>query len=248
MQLIRNLLKSDKSVFRKGNHQPDTALLVLLGLGSFRANWEIIGDGFSTIGDMDVYVPDIIARKSITASAEKLHQFILTHGLADYQNLNIFTYIMGGRILNQYLAQHKLPNLSAIIYDRSPIQELASVILTARFPRLSWLFFGNILRELAESSYQPCPIDDVPIGLLIENKATPLMRRFKREALAIRPLDWRSEAFQHPHHDIVYVPINHDEMYWRFDLFMDDVRSFFQTRRFLKNSNRKPLEIAPFRK
>lgn len=246
MQIVRNIVTKEKSSIRQMGY--DDALIVLVGLGNLLVDWEKLADGFTQIQGMDIFVPDVIRRESIGQSVEALHRFIEVHGLFKYQKVHVFAYILGGRILNQYLSMYTLSNLASIVYDRSPIQELAPIFATKHYPRLARLIFGKIIHELARTSYQPCPVDDIPIGLVIESKATPIMRFFKRRESNFPSLDWSGKTFQQPYGDLTYVPLNHNEMYWRFNVFIRQLEHFYQLGDFGSNARRTPFEDNPFEK
>lgn len=245
MQILKNAIVKDKSVIRKqsGNQE---AIIVLVGLGNLLVVWQKLCDGFAQIDDADIYVPDIISRESIGQSVERLHEFISSHDLAQYQKVHVFAYILGGRILNQYLINYNIHRLASIVYDRSPIQELAPIISTQQYPRLSKLMFGEIIHEVAKTPYRDCSMTNVSIGLLIESKVTPIMRFFKKHTSLFQPFDWSGEAFNQPYNDIMYLQINHNEMYWRFDVFINQIKRFYQTGNFGDNVQRIPYQIDPF--
>jgi len=246
MQIVRNIVTKEKSSIRQMGY--DDALIVLVGLGNLLVDWEKLADGFTQTQGMDIFVPDVIRRESIGQSVEALYRFIEVHKLSKYQRVHVFAYILGGRILNQFLSMYTLPNLASIVYDRSPIQELAPVLATKHYPRLARLIFGKIIHELARTSYQPCPVDDIPIGLIIEGKATPIMCFFRRLESHFPLLDWSGEAFQQPYGDLMYVPLNHNEMYWRFDVYIKQLEYFYQSGNFGENARRIPFEDNPFEK
>jgi hypothetical protein len=245
LHLVRNLFTRDRSVVLA---QPGrrTALLVLPGFGMLGANWQQMARAFAGAGDVDVYLPDYFARESVAACAGNLHTFVQAHDLHRYERLHAFAYILGGWVLNTYLRQHSLPHLHTVIYDRSPIQDRAPRTITDLFPRLARLVMGHVLQDLAHTPYPPLPRDDVRIGLMIENDVTSLMRVFKRHALALRPLTWEPEQFGQPHDDACYVPLNHDEMYRRFDVFMGEARHFYAHGSFRPAARRTPYTQEPF--
>lgn len=245
MQLIRNLLTQDRSVCLT---QPGrtTALLILPGFGTMKADWSTLAQGFAATGDYDVYLPDYFARESVGACAAKLETFVAANQLHRYERIVAFAYILGGWVFNRYLQANPLPNLHAVVYDRSPIQDLAPVAITQAFPLLTRLVAGRVVADLAQTPYPPQPQADVNVGLIIENGVTASMRPFRRMVLRTRSLTWNPDQFRQPHTDYCYVPLNHDEMYDQFDAFVPQVAHFYAHGRFGDAARRDPYTQDPF--
>ncbi|MEL6408453.1 MAG: hypothetical protein AAFR81_29065 [Chloroflexota bacterium] len=237
MQVVRNALTQDKTrIIRRG---ADKALLVLVGLSSELANWNTIAQCFDSL-DMDIFVPDYVARPSLAGCVESVADFIITENLASYQELHVFAYILGGAIFNRYLAENDLPNLRSIIYDRSPHQERAPRVAADLFPSLARLSFGNVVLELADNPYQPCPREDIHRALLIETKRTTLMQIFAWHARKMGAIHWEANTFGQAHDDYVYIPLDHTQMYARLGAFSSLLSHFYAHGHFPENANRTP--------
>ena len=136
--------------------------------------------------DMDVYIPDVLLRKSLAASSEALADFVEAHSFAEYAEVRAICYIAGAYLLHTQVLATPMPNLMAIVYDRSPTQERAPAAAMERIPKLGMLKLGRVLRDLSEVDWPPVPTGEhLHKGLIIENRATPLMR-FCRQ----RPKSW----------------------------------------------------------
>ena len=101
-----------------------TALLILNGFGGTRggckaqmAYWEDSG--------MDVYIADVLLRKSLAVSTKALADFVEEYDLAEYGEIKAICYIAGAYLLHTQVLTTPMPNLTAIVYDRSPTQERA---------------------------------------------------------------------------------------------------------------------------
>lgn len=142
MQFLRNTITKDKTQIVRRNHQQ--ALLVLVGLGSKSSNWKAIAQCFDTL-PMDIFVPDFISNDSLDACTDNLAIFIAQQDLSTYKELHVFAYILGGAVFNRYLADHELPNLTSILYDRSPWQERAPKVIIDTVPWLARLTIGQTI-------------------------------------------------------------------------------------------------------
>ena len=223
-----------------------TALLILNGFGGTRggckaqmAYWEDSG--------MDVYIADVLLRKSLAASTEALADFVEEYDLAEYGEIKAICYIAGAYLLHTQVLATPMPNLTAIVYDRSPTQERAPAAAMERIPKLGMLKLGRILRDLSEVVWPPVPTGEhLHKGLIIENRATPLMRFLQAEAKAMGPLvyDWR--AIDPTAHDAFHVALDHDMMYVRWDVLGEPMRYFFEHGQFPEGLPRKRIHYRPF--
>ncbi|MFZ9056070.1 MAG: hypothetical protein ACO2ZL_09705, partial [Flavobacteriales bacterium] len=101
-----------------------TALLIMNGFGGTSSGCKAQMEFWGNQG-MDVFIPDVLLRKSLNASSAAMHEFMEEYAIADYGDVKAVCYIAGAFLLHTELESHPLPNLSAIIYDRSPTQERA---------------------------------------------------------------------------------------------------------------------------
>lgn len=223
-----------------------TALLIMNGFGGSRSGCKAQMAFWQDAG-MDVYIPDVLLRESLAASSEALAAFVEEQSLAEYGEVKAICYIAGAYLLHTQLEASPMPNLTAIIYDRSPTQERAPTAAIARIPVLSTLMLGGVLRELSEVEWPPIPAaGTVQKGLAIENRATPLMRFLRAEAEAMGPLvyDWR--AIDPTAQDAFHVALDHDMMYVRWDVLGEPYRYFFEYGQFPEGLPRERIHNRPF--
>ncbi len=96
------------------------------------------------------------------------------------------------------------------------------------------------MADLAQTPYPPLPNQiHAHVGLMIEQRATGLMRLFKRWAQNMRALTWDATSFGQAYDDVCYVPLNHDLMYRRFDDFIPEVIHFSSSGRFSSQAIRE---------
>ncbi len=194
----------------------------------------------------DVHIPSYYSKDGMDQSVENLARYIDEHGLTEYDELYAMVYLMGGRVLNLYLDEHDLPNLTHIVYDRSPMQEQGPRMVVENMPRLANAMFGATIAEFAASDYSPIPRGDRRIGIIVECKATSYVRRHRDQLTPITPQSFRPEAFEQEHDDLIYVFRDHDEMYYSFDLIGPELLSFFRRGQFTEGAQRHPCVRDPF--
>jgi hypothetical protein len=241
---------SDIVVLEKNNTLPieqREALLILPGFGSMYHSLKEQRKAFSNKG-YDLFIPDYIAKGSIEQCAANVEEFIQKHHLDKYKKLYVFSYIIGSWTLNALIEKYSLRNIAGIIYDRSPLQERAPAILVKKHPVLSKIVFGKLIKELAQTPYKGIPNGPVLIGEFIESKATKLVRKNRKEAEAMGPVNWSPSALQQDYDDFAYLWQDHDQMYTRFDVTAPEVLLFFKTGKFSPGIARVPLARNPFEK
>jgi len=194
----------------------------------------------------DVFIPDYVSREGFDGSVANLEALIDEHRLEEYGEVCAFVYLMGGWTLNKYLETHEFGNLRKIVYDRSPYQEQAPRIFLENIPGIVHLLFGTAVDQMRDTPYPTLPKGDRKIGLLIENRATPYIRRHRDQLHPIGPGDWLPDAFGQEHDDRMHVFLHHDEIYYRLDEFGDELISFFETGRFTDEAARDPIDRNSF--
>jgi hypothetical protein len=221
------------------------ALLVLTGFGYGRAGKKAMRSLAPSIAaaGIDLYVPAYVTRSGLAASRAELERFIRERGLDRYDRLHAFAFIAGAWTLNPLLDRVELPNLTSVVYDRSPFQERAPKIAAAKLRVPAWLLYGSILFEVAKTPYPPLNAAHVRVGLIVESTPTPFIRRFKKAARAYGPFQFECDALGQRHDDCAYVPLNHDEMYTRFAHVWPELLSFIRTGRFTDTANRTPPAV-----
>jgi hypothetical protein len=223
------------------------AILILPGFGSKLHGNKDQKKYFSQT-EYDLFIPDYISRKSVEKSVDYVTRFMEKHHLSDYAKIHVFSYIVGSWTINSWILQHPKHNIASIVYDRSPLQERAPLVLVKDSPFLIRILAGPIMREFSQTPYPPIPKSDIKMGILVEGKATKLIRRHQRTTLAIGPIRWDLEQFNQAHDDALYTWLNHDDMYERFDVIGADILFFFKHGHFTDTARRIPLEGDPFEK
>lgn len=221
------------------------AILILPGFGSKMFGTKDIAD-FFFYKNYDVFIPDYISRESILDCVDNLNAFMGKYNLLEYKKIHVFAYILGSWTLNRWMERHPENNISSIVYDRSPLQERAPYALVKDMPLLIRLVSGKIMKEFAGWPYPSIIRRDIKIGILIESKATKLIRKHKRSALEPGEIKWDVADLQQEYNDFFYTPLNHDDMYTRFDVFGNEILYFFLKGRFTEDARRIPYEEDPF--
>jgi hypothetical protein len=225
-----------------------TALLIMNGFGGSKAACKA-QLGFWRDQGMDVFIPEVLLRPSLETSSEAMDAFMATHHLEDYKEVKVICYIAGAYLLHTFLVEHELPNLTSIVYDRSPTQERAPRAVIQKAPLLGKLSKGRVLEDLSTAEWpEPPAAPSLSKGLMIENRATSLMRFLEDECMAMGPLnfDWRS--IDSDADDAFHIALDHDMMYLRWDLLGAAVLHFFETGNFPSELSRERLAEDPFDK
>lgn len=225
-----------------------TALLIMNGFGGSKAACKAQLVFWRDQG-MDVFIPEVLLRPSLETSSEAMDVFMSTHHLEDYKEVKVICYIAGAYLLHTYLVEHELPNITSIVYDRSPMQERAPRAVIQKAPLLGKLSKGRVLEDLSVAEWPEPPVrPSISKGLMIENRATSLMRFLEDECMAMGPLnfDWRS--MDPDADDAFHIALDHDMMYRRWDLLGAAVLQFFETGTFPSELSRERLAENPFDK
>lgn len=224
-------------------------VVILPGLGDSKEGREEMAQWGDSLPGYTVVVPDYIARASVQASADNVAAFFEQTDTSAYDEVHIFAYILGTWSLNLFLEEHEVPGLKSVVYDRSPIQERAPAVVHRRLRCITRLMYGPLLGNLAGLDY---PVYQAPegvnTGLVVENRATSLMRKFRGTAEDMGPVTWDLEQFQHEADDAFYTWVNHDEMYSSFETIGPELLHFFENGRFTEGAERQPSELDPWRK
>lgn len=225
-----------------------TALIIMNGFGGTKSACKAQLAFWKEQG-MDVFIPDVLLRPSLTSSSAAMEVFMAEYNLAEYAEVRSICYIAGAFLLHAYLESHALPNLKSVIYDRSPIQERAPQAVIEAIPVLGTWLKGNVLRDLSEAVWPP-PLDSATIvkGLSIENRATGLMRWLQDEAEALGPFEFDWKAIDGQASDAFHVALDHNMMYTRWDILGGPFLHFFAHGVFPEGLSRLPLTAHPFDK
>ena len=223
-----------------------TAVLILNGFGGTRKGCQAQMAFWADRG-MDVFIPDVLLRSSLTESSDALEAFVEAQHLEDYREIKAICYIAGAYLLHTQLEAHPMTNLTRIVYDRSPTQERAPQTAMARIPKLGMLKLGKVLRDLSVATWPDVPESDgLKKGLAIENRATPLMRFLQEEAEAMGPLVYDWQAIDPTAHDAFHVALDHDMMYVRWDVLGEPFLHFFEHGVFPADLPRDRIHDRPF--
>jgi hypothetical protein len=221
------------------------ALIVLPGFGYGRAGEET----FRTLAPemaregFDLYLPTFVSRSGLDESRERLREFIRAQRLDRYERVHVFAFLAGAWTFNPLAAADLLPNLSTVVYDRSPYQERAPLVAMRKLRFLTWLRYGSVVFDVARTPYAPLAANDIRVGLVVETTPTSFIKRFSAEAKKQGPYDFACDALKQRYDDCVYVPMNHNELYSGFAKLWPDVRTFIRTGRFTASANRTPPSI-----
>lgn len=225
-----------------------TALLIMNGFGGSKAACKA-QMAFWSGQDMDVFIPEVLLRPSLKVSSEAMDAFLESNRLENYKEVKVICYIAGAYLLHTHLVTHKLPNITSIVYDRSPTQERAPRAVIQKAPLLGKLSKGRVLEDLSIVEWPDPPNDPaISTGLMIENRATSLMRFLEDECMAMGPLDFEWRSIDPDADDAFHVALDHDMMYRRWDLLGAAVLQFFQTGTFPAELSRECLTENPFDK
>jgi len=223
------------------------ALLILPGLGDGkkqrnRQKAYFCGQGF------DVYIPDYIDKDGFEATYQNFVAFFDKYQLGTYKKLHVFSYILGSWTVNKYILKNGKQNIASIVYDRSPMQELAPELIVENIPRIAKFMFGKLPEDLARMSYPVIDTSGLNIGIIVESKATPILRFYEQKAKRKRSFHWGIINYQQAHDDKMYTYLNHDEMYTKVDVFGIYVLNFIKTGTFGSGARRNWYEWNSFEK
>jgi hypothetical protein len=223
------------------------ALLILPGVGYGRAGEETFRSLAESMGrdGVDLYVPAYVTRSGLAASRDRLERFIRAHRLDRYDRLHVFAFIAGAWVVNPLVERGALPNLTAVIYDRSPLQERAPRIADTQLHFLTWLRYGSTVFDLARTPYPPLAAPGVKVALMVETAPTSFIRRNAAAARRDGPLTFSCGSLHQRYDDCLYLPFNHGEVYARFAEVWPEVRAFIRDGRFSDAANRQPPDGDP---
>ena len=221
------------------------AILILPGFGSKIQGTQKIADYFFN-KNYDVFIPDYISRKSIAGCVKNLDVFITKHSLKKYRKIYVFSYIVGSWTLNNWIINNPENNISAVVYDRSPLQERAPYALVKDIPILVKMISGKVMKEFSKTPYPSVSNQKMNVAIIIESKATNLLSQHKKSAMSLGPISWDAEKLNQNYHDKFYTWLNHDDMYTRFDITGSEILYFFSNSKFTDSAKREPYLEDPF--
>ena len=224
------------------------ALLILPGFGYSREAEHALRavEAQTRAAGLELYVPTYISRKGLVDSRSRLRQFLREERLDRYDRVHVFAFIAGGWTLNPLVDAHELPNLKTVVYDRSPLQELAARIATDDLHLLTWLRYGSPVFDFVKTAYPPLTAPHVNVGLVVETRPTAFVKRRAAAARRYGPIGFGCDGLLQRHDDCVYLAMNHNEVYARFAEIWPELQSFIRTGRFTDSATRIPPEGDPF--
>jgi hypothetical protein len=223
------------------------ALIILPGLGDSKKGRNNQKLYFENVG-YDLFIPDYIDKESFQATVKKFTQFFEDQKLNEYKKVHVFSYILGSWTINTFINNQGAQNISTIIYDRSPLQELAPRVISERIPRIGRMVSGDIIEDFSKINYPPIFNDEMHIGIIIESKATPLLRMFRKTVMSYGSIDWSNLDMSQSYDELIYTRLNHDEMYYSFDEIGEDILEFIKHSKFRATSRNIPFKWDPFEK
>jgi hypothetical protein len=221
------------------------ALLVLPGFGYGGAGetaFRSLAPAMAADG-LDLYLPTFISRSGLAESRERLQRFVREQRLDRYERVHVFAFLAGGWTFNPLAERDVLPNVSTVIYDRSPYQERAPRVARENVPLLTWVRYGNVVFDVAKTPYAPLMNPDIKIGLVVETVPTKFIQRFADSARRQGPYNFTCGAFNQRYDDCMYVALNHNELYAQFAKVWPEVRSFVKAGHFTASANRTAPDL-----
>ena len=223
------------------------ALIILPGFGDRSKHRKKQAAYFAQKG-FDLFIPDFRDRKNYQHTLINFSTFMQDYKLEAYDEVVVFSYILGSWIINDYINRHPDSRISSIVYDRSPIQERAPAVVAKKIPGIVKILRGKLVIAFTDIPYVPIEVEGRRVGIIVENKATKLMRMFRKETMRMGSIHFGSAQFNQSYTDLMHTCLNHDEMYYRFDVIGEEVLHFFERGSFSDYAKRTPYEGDPFKK
>jgi len=223
------------------------AILILSGFGDSKDGRKNQRAFFDTVG-YDIYVPDFLSKESFGKTYENFKLFYDFQEMKKYKKVHVFAYILGAWILNTWINEYGRSNIVTIVYDRSPLQERAPAVVNDKIPFLGRMVAGQVLEDLTKIPYPTIDTTGIKIGVIVESKASPLIRKFKKKTMSYGEVDWANPIKDQCYLDLIYTRLHHDEMYVTFNEIGADIMEFIRFGKFLTSSKRKAFDWDPFKK
>ncbi len=223
------------------------AILIMSGFGDSNKGRKNQKAYFDSTG-YDLYIPDFLSKKSFAQSYENFKQFYAFQKMEEYNKVHVLAYILGAWILNSYIIEEGKQNISTIVYDRSPLQERAPKVVNEKIPLLGRMVAGQVLEDLTLIDYPTIDTTGLKIGVIIESKASPLIRKFKKKTMSYGAIDWNNPDLNQIYHDKIYTRLHHDEMYVTFNEIGAEIMCFIRTAKFPDTARREAFDWDPFKK
>jgi len=224
------------------------ALVILNGFGDSKKNRRIQKEFFQEKG-YDLFIPEYVEKKSLDLTISTFSSFYNRYKLDEYKQVKFLCYIIGGYVLNQHIEKNGKGKITTIIYDRSPIQERAPKVASQKLKFITKIYYGKVLFDFSEIKINPLSNkDSLIIGVIVENKATKLMRFFKRTSNSYGNYNYNAKEIERNLDDFIHTYLDHDLMYRRFDVIGQEILHFLEKGRFSENAKREKYKWDPFKK
>ena len=243
------LSKKDVILIHDSSADPSgkSALIILPGLGDAKKGRKCQRRFFGDVG-YDLFIPNYHDENSYEGTIRNFETFFREQELDKYGKVYVFAYILGSWVINDFIRDNGVGNISAIVYDRSPLQERAPMVIVHKIPGIGKWLRGDLIGDFSEIEYPPITNEGIDIGIIVEYRATPLIRLFRKTALGYGPIDWDNLVLKQSYDELIFTPLNHDEMYYRFDIIGEDILEFFKNSRFTDEAAVMPFDWDPFRR
>ena len=224
------------------------ALVILNGFGDSKKNRRIQKEFFQEKG-YDLFIPEYVEKKSLDLTISTFSSFYNRYKLDEYKQVKFLCYIIGGYVLNQHIEKNGKGKITTIIYDRSPTQERAPKVAAKKLKLITKIYYGKVLFDFSEIKINPLiNKDSLIIGVIVENKATKLMRFFKRTSNSYGNYNYNAKEIERNLDDFIHTYLDHDLMYRRFDVIGQEILHFLEKGRFSENAKREKYKWDPFKK
>lgn len=222
-------------------------IVILQGLGGNGKKRRSIKNFFKNKG-YDIFIPDYISRESVNECVNNLEKKLEQINIHEYKKVHFFTYILGSWTFNLYLKNHEMPNLTTIVYDRSPLQERAPYLASENLRLTSRMLTGKLIKDLGHIKYPPIQKKDINVGIIIENGSTLLIRMFKKKALKMGPVYWQADSLHQEYNDFFHTWLNHNQMYGKVNVIGEEILYFIAKGSFSPDARKSSYKGDPFSK
>ena len=241
MDVIGRLFGLDRRVVRRRG--ADEAVLVVPGITIGTAGRHAVARFFGATR-YDLFFVDylhgaFLHRCSLAEAVRHLQAFVDTHELAAYPRLHVYANILGGWTFNLAQREHRLANLASAVYDRSPIQERAPAVVSGLLPASTRALFGSVVEDMAATPYPALAHPTARVGLVIEDRASLLMRTLRGPARRMGPISFEADDFGQLHDDAIHLPLSHDGIYSGIGSYGPALLHFFREGRFPEDAARE---------
>lgn len=224
------------------------ALIVLPGFGAKLQGVKDIAEYFSYKG-YDFFMPNYIGNDSINQCVSNFDVFYKKNKLSEYRKVHVFSFIIGSWVINRWMDDQDSTNIATVVYDRSPLQERAPYALATDMPCLIRLVpNGEVIKEFADTPYEPVVNDERNIGIIMESTASKLIRKHKKTALSLGEVKWDIADRKQDCDDYFYTMNNHDDMYHDFSVTGKEILHFIKNGKFSDSVPRTKPNVDPFAK